>query len=150
MGLPLGWFGGFAITRFKMRPFVATLGMFSIAPGLTMPWMGGFPATGWAPDSALLARTSHWARRYLYAVGGNERARLLTGLRANRIKLGFASGGGVAGLLVTPRQDSAQPSVGLGDELDSIAALVIGGTSLSGGSGSVLDTLLGCLICRRL
>ena len=88
--------------------------------------------------------------RYLYAVGGNERAALLTGLRVNRIKLWvYTLGGGlagVAGLLVTARLDSAQPNAGLGYELDSIAAVVIGGTSLSGGRGSVLGTVLGCLI----
>ena len=88
--------------------------------------------------------------RYIFAVGGNERAALLTGLRVNRIKLWvYALGGamaGVAGLIVTARLDSAQPNAGLGYELDSIAAVVIGGTSLSGGRGSVLGTVMGCLI----
>ena len=88
--------------------------------------------------------------RDLYAVGGNERAALLTGLRVKRIKVWvYTLGGGlagVAGLLVTARLDSAQPNAGLGYELDSIAAVVIGGTSLSGGRGSVMGTVLGCLI----
>jgi ribose transport system permease protein len=88
--------------------------------------------------------------RYIYAVGGNERAALLTGLPVARIKLGvYTLGGllaGAAGLIVTARLDSAQPNAGLGYELDSIAAVVIGGTSLSGGRGSVLGTVLGCLI----
>ena len=88
--------------------------------------------------------------RYLYAVGGNERAALLTGLRVNRIKVWvYTLGGGlagIAGLLVTARLDSAQPNAGLGYELDSIAAVVIGGTSLSGCRGSVMGTVLGCLI----
>jgi ribose transport system permease protein len=88
--------------------------------------------------------------RYLYAVGGNERAALLTGLRVNRIKVWvYTLGGalaGVAGLIVTARLDSAQPNAGFGYELDSIAAVVIGGTSLSGGRGSVAGTVLGCLI----
>src|SRR5512141_844496 len=87
---------------------------------------------------------------HIYAVGGNERAALLTGLRVNRIKIAvYTLAGalaGVAGLIVTARLDSAQPNAGLGYELDSIAAVVIGGTSLSGGRGSLLGTVLGCLI----
>ncbi len=84
--------------------------------------------------------------RHLYAVGGNERAAFLTGLDVNRIKIAVYALAGVAGLLVTARLDSAQPNAGLGYELDSIAAVVIGGTSLSGGRGSITGTLLGCLI----
>jgi ribose transport system permease protein len=174
VGLMLGWFNGFVITRFKLPPFVATLGMFSIARGLTMLWTGGFPVTGlgegfgymgtgillgvpmpvWITAAlvavfVVITRRTKFGR-YLYAVGGNERAALLTGLRVNRIKVWvYTLGGGlagVAGLLVTARLDSAQPNAGLGYELDSIAAVVIGGTSLSGGRGSVMGTVLGCLI----
>jgi ribose transport system permease protein len=87
--------------------------------------------------------------RYVYAVGGNERAALLSGLSVNRVKLlVYVLGGGiaaVAGLLVTSRLDSATPNAGFSYELDSIAA-VVGGTSLSGGRGSVWGTVLGCLI----
>lgn len=174
VGLLLGWFNGFVITRFRLPPFVATLGMFSIARGLTMLWTGGFPVTGLGAGFAyigtgiflgvpmpvwitaglvgvfvVVTRKTRFGR-YLYAVGGNERAALLTGLRVNRIKVWvYTLGGGlagVAGLLVTARLDSAQPNAGLGYELDSIAAVVIGGTSLSGGRGSVMGTVLGCLI----
>lgn len=174
VGLMLGWFNGFVITRFKLPPFVATLGMFSIARGLTMLWTGGFPVTGlgegfgymgtgiflgvpmpvWITAGlvavfVVVTRKTRFGR-YLYAVGGNERAALLTGLRVKRIKVWvYTLGGGlagVAGLLVTARLDSAQPNAGLGYELDSIAAVVIGGTSLSGGRGSVMGTVLGCLI----
>jgi ribose transport system permease protein len=88
--------------------------------------------------------------RYIYAVGGNERAALLSGLPVDRVKVAVYTLGGmlsaVAGLIVTARLDSAQPNAGLGYELDSIAAVVIGGTSLSGGRGSVTGTVLGCLI----
>jgi ribose transport system permease protein len=174
VGLACGWFNGFVITRFKLPPFVATLGMLSIARGLTMLWTGGFPITGlgtgfgfigtgillgvpmpvWITTAlvvafVILARKTPFGR-YLQAVGGNERAALLTGLNVNRVKLwAYTLGGGlsgVAGLMVTARLDSAQPNAGLGYELDSIAAVVIGGTSLSGGRGSVLGTVLGCLI----
>ena len=174
VGLAAGWFNGFVITKFRLPPFVATLGMFSIARGLTMLWTGGFPVTGLGESFGYLGtgvflgvpmpvwitaglvavfvvvtRKTRFGR-YLYAVGGNERAAVLTGLRVKRIKVWvYTLGGGlagVAGLLVTARLDSAQPNAGLGYELDSIAAVVIGGTSLSGGRGSVMGTVLGCLI----
>ena len=174
VGLLLGCFNGFVITRFNVPPFVATLGMLTIARGLTKIWTGGFPITGLGTSFGaigtgfllgvpmpvwisavlvglfvLLTRKTRFGR-YLYAVGGNERAALLTGLRVNRIKLWvYTLGGGlagVAGLIVTARLDSAVPTAGMGYELDSIAAVVIGGTSLSGGRGSVLGTVLGCLI----
>lgn len=174
VGAALGAFNGFTITRFHLPPFVATLGMFSIARGLTMLWTGGFPITGLGasfgsigtgtflgmpmPVWIMLAlavvfvvvTTRTRFGRHLYAVGGNERAARLTGLNVNRIKLAaYTLAGalaGVAGLIVTSRLDSAQPNAGLGYELDSIAAVVIGGTSLSGGRGTLVGTLLGCLI----
>jgi ribose transport system permease protein len=174
VGGGLGWANGFAITRFQLPPFVATLGMLSIARGLTMLWTGGFPLTGLGDDFGrlgtgaflgmpmpvwiMLALTAIFVvvtkrtrfGRHLYAVGGNERAARLTGLNVGRIKIAvYTLAGalaGVAGLIVTARLDSAQPNAGLGYELDSIAAVVIGGTSLSGGRGSVAGTVLGCLI----
>ena len=174
VGGGLGWVNGLAITRFQLPPFVATLGMFSIARGLTLLWTGGFPITGLGdsfgylgtgaflgmpmPVWIMLALTGVFVvvtkrtrfGRHLYAVGGNERAARLTGLPVGRIKLAvYTLAGalaGVAGLIVTARLDSAQPNAGLGYELDSIAAVVIGGTSLSGGRGSVTGTVLGCLI----
>ena len=174
VGAAAGGFNGLMITRFRLPPFVATLGMFSIARGLTMLWTGGFPITGLGPTFGflgtgiflgipmpvwisgtlvgvfvVLTRKTRFGR-YIYAVGGNERAARLTGLPVDRIKLGvYTLGGllaGAAGLIVTARLDSAQPNAGLGYELDSIAAVVIGGTSLSGGRGSVFGTVLGCLI----
>jgi ribose transport system permease protein len=88
--------------------------------------------------------------RHIYAVGGSEKAARLSGLNVRRVKLMvYMLGGalaGVAGLLVTARLDSATPSAGFTYELDSIAAVVIGGTSLSGGRGSIMGTVLGCLI----
>jgi ribose transport system permease protein len=174
VGGAAGGFNGLAVTRFKLPPFVATLGMLSIARGLTMLWTGGFPITGLGaqfgylgtgsllgmplPVWVMLALTAVFVvvtqrtrfGRHLYAVGGNERAARLTGLNVARIKLAIYTLAdalaGVAGLIVTARLDSAQPNAGLGYELDSIAAVVIGGTSLSGGRGSVAGTVLGCLI----
>jgi ribose transport system permease protein len=174
VGLLLGLFNGFIITRFRVPPFVATLGMLSIGRGLTMLWTGGFPITGLGESFAvigtgsclgmpmpvwisaglvalfvLITRKTRFGR-HVYAVGGSERAARLAGLRVNRIKLAaYALCGvlsAVGGMIVTSRLDSAQPNAGLGYELDSIAAVVIGGTSLSGGRGTILGTVLGCLI----
>jgi ribose transport system permease protein len=174
LGTVSGWVNGFVITRFKLPPFVATLGMLSIARGLTMLWTGGFPITRLGDHfdymgsghmlgvpmpvlisaalvlvfMVLMKRTRFG--RNIYAVGGNERAATLSGLNVNRIKLTvYMLGGalsGMAGLLVTARLDSATPNAGLGYELDSIAAVVIGGTSLNGGRGTIMGTVLGCLI----
>ncbi len=85
--------------------------------------------------------------RYIYAVGGSEKATAFSGINVNRVKLWvYALGGAlaaVAGLIVTARLDAADPKAGLGYELDSIAAVVIGGTSLSGGRGSILGNRSG-------
>lgn len=173
-GFALGWFNGMVITRFKLPPFVATLGMLSIARGLTMLWTGGFPVTDLGPKFGFMGAgfwlgvpMAVWISaalvvvfyvvsrhttlgRYIYAVGGSEKAAAFSGINVKRIKVWvYALGGGlaaVAGLIVTARLDAADPKAGLGYELDSIAAVVIGGTSLSGGRGSILGTVLGCLI----
>lgn len=174
VGLVLGWFNGFVITKFRLPPFVATLGMLSIARGLTMLWSSGFPITDLGPTfgfigagfflhvpmavwiSAALAVIFYFASRrttlgrYIYAVGGNEKSTAFSGININRVKIWvYALAGGlaaIAGLIVTARLDAADPKAGLGYELDSIAAVVIGGTSLSGGRGSIFGTVLGCLI----
>jgi ribose transport system permease protein len=174
VGMFLGWFNGQMITRVRIPPFVATLGMLSIARGLTMLWTKGFPITGLGSTFAIIGTSSFlgapvpvWIAallavafmvvtnktrfgRYIYAVGGNEQAARLSGLNVDRIKLWiYTLAGGlsaVAGLIVTSRLDSAQPNAGTGYELDSIAAVVIGGTSLSGGRGSIWGTVVGCLI----
>jgi ribose transport system permease protein len=88
--------------------------------------------------------------RHIYAVGGNEKASLLSGLNVKKIRIMVYTIAGVlsaaGGLIVASRLDSAQPNAGFGYELDSIAAVVIGGTSLSGGKGSVIGTVQGALI----
>jgi ribose transport system permease protein len=174
VGLAAGWINGLVITRFRVPPFVATLGMLSIARGLTQLWTGNFPVTNLGDEFRFMG-TGYWLGlpmpvwisatlvfvfvavtrrtqfgRHLYAIGGNERAAMLSGLSVNRVKrrVYMLGGGlaGVAGLLLAARLDAADPKVGIGYELDSIAAVVIGGTSLSGGRGSILGTVLGCLI----
>lgn len=174
MGAALGAVNGVAITRFKVPPFVATLAMLTMARGLTMLWTGGFPitglsdtfgflGTGWllgipmpvwisALVVAVFTIVSKKTRlgRYIYAIGGNERASKLSGLNVRKIKFWVYTLAGmlsaVGGIIVTARLDSAQPNAGMGYELDSIAAVVIGGTSLSGGRGSIIGTVQGALI----
>lgn len=173
-GGALGFFNGWVITRFKVPPFVATLAMLTMARGLTMLWTKGFPisnlgynfdyiGTGWfigVPVPvwisifviiiAMVLTTKTPLGRYIYAIGGNENAARLSGIKIHKIKLiVYTLAGGLAalgGLMVTARLDSAQPNAGTGYELDAIAAVVIGGTSLSGGRGSILGTVLGAII----
>ncbi len=173
-GLSLGSFNGLVITRFKIPPFVATLGMLSIARGLTKLWTRGEPITDlgpgfefvgsgsflgigiviWIPIFLILAfmviTQKSCFGRHLYAVGGNEQAAALSGLHVNRIKLwAYALCGllsAVAALILTARLNSATVVAGETYELEAIAAVVIGGTSLSGGRGTILGTVLGCLI----
>ncbi|MBN2410614.1 ribose ABC transporter permease [candidate division KSB1 bacterium] len=173
LGLILGLFNGVVITRFKVAPFVVTLGMLTIARGLTMLWTGGYPITGLGKFSVIgtgwflgiplpvwvtgivvgifmiIMRKTRFGR-YVYAIGGNEQASHLSGLNVKRVKIivyaicGLLSA--VAAVIVTARLDSAQPNAGISYELDAIAAVVVGGTSLSGGRGSIAGTVLGALI----
>lgn len=174
VGTFLGWFNGFTITKFKVPPFVATLAMLTIARGLTMLLTGGFPITGFSSEmayigtgwflgipmpvwisalvvfAAVVMTNKTRLGRHIYAIGGNETASELSGLKIKKIKLIVYSIAGacaaIGGIIVTSRLDSAQPNAGTGFELDSIAAVVIGGTSLSGGKGTILGTVQGALI----
>jgi ribose transport system permease protein len=173
-GTFLGWFNGVTITRFKVPPFVATLAMLTIARGLTMLWTGGFPITGLGNDMAFIGTgwflgipMPVWISavivlaaivltkktklgRYIYAIGGNETAAKLSGIKIKKVKVVVYSIAGalsaVGGIIVTSRLDSAQPNAGISFELDSIAAVVIGGTSLAGGKGTIMGTVQGALI----
>jgi ribose transport system permease protein len=174
VGMAAGTVNGFVITRFRVPPFVATLGMLSMARGLTLLWTRNHPITKLGPEFEFIG-AGHWLGvpmpiwisgalvavfvvvtrrtrfgRHLYAVGGNERTATLSGLNVNRIKLiVYTLGGGLAGaagLLQIARLGVADPTMGAEYELNSIAAVVIGGTTLSGGRGSILGTVLGCLI----
>lgn len=174
VGGALGAFNGWVITHFKIPPFVATLAMLTIARGATMLWTGGFPITGLGESFGFIGtgwflgvpmpvwitvivvaiamfitnRTKFG--RYIYAIGGNERAARLSGININKIKILVYTAAGllaaVGGIILTSRLDSAQPNAGFSYELDSIAAVVIGGTSLSGGRGSIIGTVQGALI----
>src|SRR5204862_8080168 len=92
--------------------------------------------------------------RYTFALGSNEEAARLSGVNVDwwKIVVYTVSGGicGIAGLLIASRLNSAQPALGQGYELDAIAAVVIGGTSLSGGAGTILGTIIGAFIMSVL
>ncbi|HJR54431.1 MAG TPA: ABC transporter permease [Gemmatimonadota bacterium] len=174
VGLACGLANGALITLGRLPPFIATLGMMSIARGGALMLSDGRPISGYpdgfralatgdlvgipAPVLVMLAiyGIAHFVLsrttlgRYTYAIGGNEEAAELSGIRVRAYKSAVY---GIAGLLsavtsilLVARLDSAQPIAGIMYELDAIAAVVIGGTSLLGGSGSVIGTLIGALI----
>jgi len=174
LGSLLGWFNGFTVTKFNVPPFVATLAMLTIARGLTMLYTKGHPISNLGADFAFIGAgivfgipVPVWIAamvvliavfitqktklgRYIYAIGGNEQAAKLSGINIRKVKLTvYAMAGAMAalgGVIVTARLDSAQPNAGISYELDAIAAVVIGGTSLSGGKGSVWGTVMGAII----
>ncbi|MCK6561958.1 ribose ABC transporter permease [candidate division KSB1 bacterium] len=177
-GLAAGWvcglLNGLLVTLGKLPPFIATLGMMSVARGAALVYAEGRPISGFAPEfrqiataeilwvpvpviimicvyaagSFLLARTKFG--RYTYAMGGNEQATRLSGVNVRLHKTlvyglcGVTSA--LAAVVLTARLNSAQPIAGIMYELDAIAATVIGGTSLMGGQGSLLGTLVGAFI----
>ncbi len=173
-GGALGLVNGLATTRFKVPSFVATLAMLTMARGFTMLWTQGHPITGlgdtfgflgtgwflgipmpvWISGIVVIAAIVLTGKtrfgRYIYAIGGNESAARLSGISITKIKTWVYVLAGmlaaVGGVLVTARLDSAQPNAGISYELDAIAAVVIGGTSLSGGRGTILGTVLGAMI----
>jgi ribose/xylose/arabinose/galactoside ABC-type transport system permease subunit len=174
VGLLCGLVNGVGVTLLRLPPFVATLGMMSIARGLAEVMTGGFQISGlpnafqfWGQGDFLDVPVPVWVAaavivitwallrftrigRHLYAVGGNEAAAHLSGVPVRRVKLfAYAYCGllaSLAGLLATARLGSVRPSDALGYELDAIAASVIGGISLMGGQGSVLGTAIGATL----
>ncbi|HET7292965.1 MAG TPA: ribose ABC transporter permease [Vicinamibacteria bacterium] len=174
VGALAGLLNGLLITRGRLPPFIATLGMMSVARGLALLVTDGRPVSGFdagfrslatarvllVPAPALvtavvclaaqfvLARTRFG--RYVYAIGGNEEAARLSGVavRFHKTAVYVLSGlaSALAATILTARLNSAQPIAGIMYELDAIAAAVIGGTSLKGGSGTVAGTLIGALI----
>jgi ribose transport system permease protein len=124
----------------------------NIIPGLEIP-NGVFVMFGVAILASIVLNRTIFGR-YVFALGSNEEAARLSGMNVDFWKIvTYAVSGmicGVAGLLVASRLNSAQPALGLGYELDAIAAVVIGGTSLSGGRGTVLGTIIGAFIMSVL
>ena len=176
-GIACGLVNGFLISYGKLPPFIATLAMLSVARGLSLVVSQGSPIAlpgsvshlgdtlgGWLPVPVLvmvvmglitafvLGRT--YIGRSMYAIGGNEEAARLSGLRVKRQKLAIYAFSGLfaaaAGIVLAARLSSAQPQAAQGYELDAIAAVVIGGASLSGGTGKASGTLIGALILAVL
>lgn len=169
-GLACGTVNGILIAKRRLAPFIVTLGMMTVARGLALVYSHGRPEINLSaaydrigegltgPGVVLLAVVLagifilHFTRfgRYVYAVGGNELAAKVSGVNTDRILIGvYAFAGalaGVAGIVESSRVMSGEPSAGQGYELNAIAAVVIGGTSLSGGVGSMAGTIVGVLI----
>jgi len=174
VGLACGALVGLIVSRFAVPAFVATLGMLSAARGMTLIYGGGKPVPALTPEFrwlgtgnilgipmpvmllAIVFAISWWVLtrtrygRYIYAVGGNPHAAKTSGINVTRMKFSVymisGSLSGLAGMMLSARTGSALPQAGIAYELDAIAAVVIGGTSLSGGVGRVTGTLIGALI----
>lgn len=176
LGAILGAINGVIIAKGKVAPFIATLATMTIYRGLTLVYTEGRPISGLGDSAAFqmlgkgyfmgipvpvvtmfisfgilyfILKKTTFGRR-VYAVGGNEEASILSGINTDRIKIYVYSLTGLlaalAALMLTSRLNSAQPTAGEMFELDAIAAVVLGGTSLTGGRGWIVGTLIGALI----
>lgn len=174
VGTAFGAINGVAVAYGHVAPFIATLATLTIARGLTLVYTDGRPISNLGPAFSWLGNgdvagipvpaiitllvfaasavvlTQMVVGRYVYAIGGNEEATRLSGVNVRRYKvLVYALSGclsAVAAIILTSRLDSAQPTAGLGYELDAIAAVVLGGTTLAGGEGTMTGTLLGAFL----
>ncbi|MGE8355658.1 MAG: ABC transporter permease [Microvirgula sp.] len=175
-GALMGLANGLIICQGRVAPFIATLATMTIFRGLALAQTNGTPVTGISsPFFDLLGRgyVAHlvpvpvvwmllafavlWfiARkttfgRHVYAIGGNEEASRISGVRVSTVKTSVyvltGALSAMAGVILTSRLNSAQPNAGMGYELDAIAAVVLGGTSLAGGRGWIVGTLIGALL----
>jgi ribose transport system permease protein len=174
VGVACGLTNGALVSWGGLPPFIVTLGMMSVARGAALLFTEGRPVSGFAPGFRSLATgevafipapilitamvyliahlvlTRTTFGRYVYAIGGNEEATRLSGVsvRVHKMSIYAMSGlmSAVAAVILTARLNSAQPIAGMMYELDAIAATVIGGTSLMGGEGTLVGTLVGALI----
>ena len=175
VGALVGLINGSLVAKARIPPFIATLGTYTAIRGVAMLYTGGRPISNLTDDYnfigqgdvfglpvpililVIMAIVTHilYAHtkfgKYIYAIGGNEQAARVSGINAARYKMliyVYASFlAGLAGVVVSSRIGSGQPGLGVGYELDAIAAAVIGGTSLSaGGIGTVAGTIIGALI----
>lgn len=176
LGAVLGMINGVIIAKGKVAPFIATLATMTIYRGLTLVYTDGSPISGLGDSitfqmvgkgyffgipvpvlTMLIAFFALWFilhkttfGRRVYAVGGNENASRLSGINTDRVKIMVYSLTGMlaalSAIILTSRLNSAQPTAGTSYELDAIAAVVLGGTSLTGGKGWIFGTLVGALI----
>ncbi len=176
LGSFLGLLNGLLITKGKMAPFIATLATMTIYRGATLVYTDGNPITGIGNSFLfqfigkgylfgipfpivimllffiilyiLLHKTAFGKKTY--AVGGNIKAAKIAGVKTDRVQIIIYTISGlmasISGIILTSRLNSAQPTSGQAYEMDAIAAVVLGGTSLSGGKGGLFGTLVGALI----
>jgi len=175
-GAGMGSLNGVVIAKGKVAPFIATLGMMTLLRGIALVLSNGSPISGFPSDLFALLGGGYVARlipvpvvlmlamfavfwfvltrtvfgRHVYATGGNAEAAKLSGVNTDRVQILVYTVSGamaaLAGLILTSRLDSAQPTAGAGYELDAITAVVLGGTSLAGGRGWIFGTLVGALL----
>ena len=175
LGLVLGVINGLLIAKGKLQPFIATLGTVTLYRGITRVFMEGRPITGFkskfvdnigrgyvlgipipiiiliiAVLIALFITKRTVFGKEVYAVGGNEKTAHFSAINVDRVKIKVYALSGllttIAGIILMSRLNSAQPNAGLGYELDAIAAVVLGGASMSGGKGKIWGTFVGILI----
>lgn len=174
VGAGMGFANGFIIAKFKVAPFIATLGMMSVARGLALIYSDGRPISNleeqydWIGQGSIfgiptpivifagVALLAHMALnytrfgRYVYAIGGNEQAARVSGIRIPGVTMIIytISGllAGLSGIILSARIGSGNPQLGTGIELDAITAAVIGGTSFKGGIGTVWGAIIGAMI----
>ena len=179
LGYLLGVVNGLLVTQMRLQPFIATLGTMSVYRGIAYVITGGWPVLsmpstyrkmldgdliGDIPVSVLILFAFAFvgfiylkylrAGMHLYAIGNNEEATRLSGVNVDRLKTmayGVCGvGAALSGMILLARLGTGEPTAGQGYELNAIAAAAIGGTSLAGGKGSMLGTLLGALLLSAL
>jgi len=174
IGLLGGLINGTLIAKGMLAPFIATLGMMTAARGAAMLYSDGRPIGGLSESFAFIGKGDilgipvpviifalvgfvTWVLlnhtkigKFIYAIGGNEQAAITAGINVDKVKIiVYAYAGllaGIAGIILTSRISSGQPQSGLMFEMDAITAVVIGGTSLFGGIGTIGGTIIGALI----
>ena len=174
VGAAAGFVNGSLIAAFRIPPFIATLGMMTAARGLALIYSDGRPISKLTPEFNFLGQGAIFGipvpifllavvvvgahlmlnntrfGRHVYALGGNEQAARVSGINLRRVKIGIYtfSGllAGLGGMVLAGRIGSGNPQLGTGAELDAITAAVIGGTSFSGGIGTIWGTIVGALI----
>lgn len=173
IGMGAGWINGFLITQYKLQPFIATLAMTNVAKGIVQIYTDGKSIGGVGkirflgqgtigiipvPVIVMLLAVAVVAviMKYtqlgvaIYAIGGNEKAAIASGVQTNHMKrVIFTLSGafvGLAGVVLMSRLMAGMPSVGDGYEFDAITAVIVGGTSFLGGIGTVAGALIGSII----
>jgi ribose/xylose/arabinose/galactoside ABC-type transport system permease subunit len=179
VGTVFGLVNGIGVARFKVSPFIMTLGMASVGTGFALYYTGGSPVSGMPPLFTREIGTGRWFEipvpvyaaiaamilvlflvgstswgRYLYAIGGNTKAAYLSGIPVGvytaSVYVVCSLLAAVAGLLLTARTSSGEPNLGGQYPLESITAAVIGGISLRGGEGRIIGAVLGALFITIL